>query len=94
MISNIYEKFHDNIEKIKIVKDSKEHLIDVNMNYKEHFLFSINLARIFLNGLLCSVVHSFIPGYFKTSSSDNCNILSQKLDDNTSKQNQLNYVEN
>ena len=84
MINKIYEKLHDKIEKIKIFKDSKQHLIDVNMNYKEHFLFSLNLASIFFNGLVSSIVHSFIPGYFKTSSSDNCNKLAYYLHGTTS----------
>lgn len=85
MITNIYEKMNKNIEKIKVVKESKEHLTDVNMDYKEHFIFSMSLARIFFNGLIGSIIHSFIPGYFKTSSSDICNKLSHKLDHTSSK---------
>ena len=55
---------------MEIVKPSKEHLQDVDMNYFEHCLFSMCLCMQFLLASIFAFFHALIPGLFTTSSSD------------------------
>lgn len=37
------------------------HLTEINMEYREHCLFSLNLARHMLWGSICAIIHAFLP---------------------------------
>ena len=47
-----------------------QHLSNVCMNYREHFLFSFHLSYIFFNASVKALIHSFVPNLFITSSSE------------------------
>jgi len=47
-----------------------KHPRSVCMSYKEHMYFSLNLSKLFLVGSLKALVHSFLPSFYITSSSD------------------------
>ena len=55
---------------MEIVKQSKEHLQEVDMNYVEHCLFSMTLSLQFFLAAIFAFCHALIPGVFTTSSSE------------------------
>lgn len=55
---------------MEIVKKSKQHLQEVNMNYCEHFMFSLFLSLQFFMASIFAFFHAIIPGIFTTSSSE------------------------
>ena len=70
---------------MEIVKQSKEHLQDVEMNYFEHCIFSMCLSLQFLLAPIFAFFHALIPGIFTTSSSDYSELIETILKHNTSK---------
>ena len=60
-----------------IYKKSIEHLQENNTNYIEHMTFSLFLSSSLFVGAFKSLIHSFIPSLFKTSTTD----LSESLYD-------------
>lgn len=55
---------------MEIVKQSNEHLQDVDMSYTEHCIFSLCLSLQFFLAAIFAFCHALIPGVFTTSSSD------------------------
>ena len=47
-----------------------DHPSSVCMSYIEHLKFSLNLATLFSEGAMKAIIHSFLPNYYITSSSD------------------------
>jgi len=70
---------------MEIVKQSKEHLQDVDMNYFEHCLFSMTLSLQFFLASIFAFFHAIIPGAFTTSSSDYSTLIETILKHNTTK---------
>lgn len=48
----------------------KKHLNDNCMTYTEHLHFSLHLSYLLLCGFFKALIHSFIPCFFETSTSD------------------------
>lgn len=70
---------------MEIVKQSKEHLQDVEMNYFEHCIFSMCLSLQFLLASIFAFFHALIPGIFTTSSSDYSMLIESILKHSSSK---------
>uniref|UniRef100_A0A6C0EJ08 Uncharacterized protein n=1 Tax=viral metagenome TaxID=1070528 RepID=A0A6C0EJ08_9ZZZZ len=70
---------------MEIVKQSKEHLQDVEMNYFEHCIFSMCLSLQFLLASIFAFFHALIPGIFTTSSSDYSTLIESILKHSSSK---------
>lgn len=66
--NNVFEMYY--IENEKMILWLLEHPRSVCLNYNEHFLFSMNLARQFFIASFKAVVHAFVPCWYITSSSD------------------------
>ena len=66
-----------------IYKESIVHLEHKNLNYVEHLIFSLYLSSSLFVSSIKSLVHGFIPSFFKTSTTD----LSDSLYDLFKKQN-------
>ena len=47
-----------------------KHPASVCMSYMQHFLFSMNLGFLFVQGAFKAFIHAIIPDMFITSSSD------------------------
>jgi hypothetical protein len=47
-----------------------QHLPQVCMNYKQHFLFSFRLSCLFLEASAKALIHAVIPDFYITSSSE------------------------
>ena len=56
------------------------HLKENKMTYIQHMKFSISLTSKFLKGTFCGLIHSFLPNYFVTSSSDFSTEISTIID--------------
>jgi predicted choloylglycine hydrolase len=48
----------------------KKHLNDNCMSYKEHLEFSSYLSFLLFKGSAKAIIHSFIPCFYETSTSD------------------------
>jgi len=48
----------------------KKHLNDNCMSYTEHLQFSSYLSYLLFTGSIKAVIHSFIPCFYQTSTSD------------------------
>lgn len=57
-----------------------QHPREVCMNYLEHCLFSLSLAKLLGIGTLKAFVHAFVPGYFITSTSELIEDIKTELD--------------
>jgi len=57
MLQNIFNSF-------------TKHSNKVGMTYKEHMVFSFKLSLLFLKGTYKALVHSILPQFYITSSSD------------------------
>jgi hypothetical protein len=57
-----------------------QHPREVCMNYLEHCLFSLSLAKLLGIGTLKAFVHAFFPGYFITSTSELVKEIKEELD--------------
>ena len=51
-------------------KESKEHLINNDMTYWEHFIFAFMFMIECLKMVLALIVHMVVPGFFTTYSSE------------------------
>ena len=60
-------------------KESIEHLENKNLNYGEHLTFSLYLSSSLFVCSIKSLVHGFIPSFFKTSTTDLSESLHYKL---------------
>jgi hypothetical protein len=47
-----------------------KHLRDMNMDYLEHMMISLNYAAILFISCIKALIHSFIPDVFVTSTSE------------------------
>lgn len=47
-----------------------KHLRDMNMDYLEHMMISLNYAAILFISCIKALIHSFIPDLFVTSTSE------------------------
>ena len=47
-----------------------KHLRDMNMDYLEHMMISLNYAAILFLSCIKALIHSFIPDLFVTSTSE------------------------
>ena len=47
-----------------------KHLNNVCMTYSKHFLFSMNLSKIYLKSSCKAFIHAIFPNLYITSSSD------------------------
>ena len=56
-----------------------KHLENVNMTYTEHMMFSLGLSKIFLVASVKAIIHAFIPDVLITSSTDNIELLKNKM---------------
>lgn len=59
-----------------------KHLEEMNMNYFEHMLVSLNYALILFLSCIKAIIHAFIPDIFTTSTSECLNEISVKLNHN------------
>jgi len=57
-----------------------QHPREVCMNYLEHCLFSLSLAKLLGIGTLKAFVHAFFPGFFLTSTSELIEEIKRELD--------------
>jgi hypothetical protein len=48
----------------------KEHLIENNMTYYQHFKFAVFFGCLSLIAGVCLIIHAFFPCWFQTSGSD------------------------
>jgi len=55
------------------------HLKEVNMTYKEHFIYSLQNSLYLIYSGILGVFHSFIPCIFITNQSDCVNYLYKKM---------------
>jgi len=52
-----------------MIKDSKEHLNEINETYLQHMAVALKIAiNMFLTSIIC-LIHGFIPGLFKKTAS-------------------------
>lgn len=61
---------------------SSKHLDEMNMNYFEHMLVSINYAFILFLSSIKAFIHAFIPDIFTTSTSECIQEINVKLNHN------------
>lgn len=57
-----------------------QHPNNVCMSYFQHMCFSLEMSYYMGKGCICALVHSFIPSYFITSTTDINNYIKQRLD--------------
>lgn len=57
-----------------------QHPREVCMDYLEHFLFSLSLAKLLGIGTFKALVHAFVPGFFITSTSELIQEIKEELD--------------
>jgi hypothetical protein len=57
-----------------------KHLRDSNMNYFEHMFISLNYSFILFISCIKSLIHSFIPDLFVTSTSECIIEINNKLE--------------
>ena len=57
-----------------------KHLRDMNMDYLEHMLVSLNYAAILFISCIKALIHSFIPDLFITSTSECIVEINKKLE--------------
>lgn len=57
-----------------------QHLQDNCFTYKEHFIFSITLAILFLRAACASVLHAFLPFVCTSYASDTVLDISARLE--------------
>lgn len=62
-----------------IILESNQHLIDVNMTYIDHFYRSFLFSKDLFIGSIKACVHSILPCYFTTSTTDIAESLQKKL---------------
>ncbi len=60
-----------------------KHLEEMNMEYFEHMLISLNYAIILFISFIKAVIHSFIPDLFVTSTSECIVEINDKLKKHT-----------
>ena len=58
------------LQRVEMVKESKEHLKSVNETYAQHFKKAIKIALLMISGGFQAIIHAVCPGFFKTSASD------------------------
>lgn len=52
------------------------------MSYLEHAKFSAYLSFLLFESSLKAIIHSIFPFYYKTSTSDTCNIIKNLIETN------------
>jgi len=53
-----------------MIKDSKEHLNEINETYLQHMAVAFKIAiNMFLTSIIC-LIHGFIPGLFEKTASN------------------------
>ena len=53
-----------------MIKDSKEHLNEINETYFQHMAIAFKISiNLFLTSVIC-LIHGFIPGLFKKTASN------------------------
>jgi uncharacterized membrane protein YjjP (DUF1212 family) len=57
-----------------------QHPREVCMDYLEHCLFSLSLAKLLGVGTFKALVHAFVPGFFITSTSELIKEIKEELD--------------
>tara|TARA_A100001015_G_C14756342_1_gene619634 strand:+ start:151 stop:414 length:264 start_codon:yes stop_codon:yes gene_type:complete len=57
-----------------------QHPREVCMDYLEHCLFSLSLAKLLGIGTFKALVHAFFPGFFITSTSELIKEIKEELD--------------
>lgn len=58
------------------------HLLEINMTYWNHFLFSGSLSIKLMKGSMQALLHAIYPDLFVTSTSDLVEYLSNELNSN------------
>jgi hypothetical protein len=58
------------------------HLIEMNMNYFEHMLVSLNYSLILFISCIKAIIHAFIPDIFTTSTSECIREINLKINHN------------
>lgn len=71
---------------IKKYTYESNHLKENNMTYFEHCRFSLYLSTKFMSGLYKSIVHSFFPNLFTTSSYDLSNQIKYIIENKKKKE--------
>jgi hypothetical protein len=64
---------------MKIITSIKEHLIDADENYFEHFLFAFTNGIKLLATSIALIIHSILPCFFTTTASRNVKIINEKF---------------
>ena len=67
---------------MNVYYDSLKHLEDNKMNYIEHLTFSFYLGTSLFVSSIKAFIHSFIPCYFPTSTTDLTNSLDELIHKN------------
>ena len=53
-----------------MIKDSKQHLIDANETYVQHFNSALKIGFTMIFGGFQAIIHAIIPGILKQSASN------------------------
>ena len=64
-----------------MIKDSKEHLNDINETYIQHFKTAVKIGLTMILGGFQAVFHAIIPGILKKSASDKIKKLHEFVTD-------------
>ena len=60
-----------------MIKDSKEHLIQINETYNQHLKAALKIGLTMILGGFQAILHAIIPGILTNSSSDKIKKLNE-----------------
>ena len=64
-----------------MLKISKQHLIEANESYIQHFKTALKIGFIMILGGLQAILHALLPGILTKSASDKIKQLNEYLND-------------